>query len=335
MNYKKSVFTVAATLFCALVSAHAGAEIRDQAFRWATTNPSGHPVVRGGVKFSELVEKKSGGKMIVKLYTGGVLGADHQVLSSVQRGAVDFTTMNSGILQSLVKEFAVVDFPFLFNDVNEVDTIMDGPVGKRLADKLPEKGLVNLAYYDLGFRNLTNSKRPVRTAADIAGLKIRVIQSPTYVDTFTALGAEPVPMAFTEVYSALEQKKIDGQENPFAVIASNKLDAVQKYLTETRHIYNPQSFLMSKATWDRLNEDERKIILDAAQESAVFQRKVSREAQERSLASIRKSLEVDELAPGELEKIRAKLKPVVEKYSASIGEDFAKFVFTEIAKLRK
>ena len=243
--------------------------------------------------------------------------------------------MNSGILQSLVKEFAVVDFPFLFNDVNEVDAIMDGPVGKRLADKLPEKGLVNLAYYDLGFRNLTNSKRPVRTAADIAGLKIRVIQSPTYIDTFTALGAEAVPMAFTEVYSALEQKKIDGQENPFAVIASNKLDAVQKYLTETRHIYNPQSFLMSKATWDRLNEDERKIILDAANESAVFQRKVSREAQDRSLASIRKTLLVDELAPGEVEKIRAKLKPVVEKYSASIGEEFAKFVFAEIAKLRK
>lgn len=141
----KHVFTVAVTSFCTLLATPAGAEVRDQAFRWATTNPSGHPVVRGGVKFSELVEKKSGGKMIVKLYTGGVLGSDHQVLPSVQRGSVDFTTMNSGILQTLVKEFAVVDFPFLFNDVNEVDAIMDGPVGKRLADKLPEKGLVNLA----------------------------------------------------------------------------------------------------------------------------------------------------------------------------------------------
>ena len=207
MNFNGIMQASILALACLTAVGSASAEIRNQAFRWTTTNPSGHPVVKGGVKFSELVAEKSGGKMIVKLYTGGVLGADHQVLSSVQRGAVDFTTMNSGILQSLVKEFAVVDFPFLFNDVNEVDTIMDGPVGKRLADKLPEKGLVNLAYYDLGFRNLTNSKRPVRTAADIAGLKIRVIQSPTYVDTFTALGAEPVPMAFTEVYSALEQKK--------------------------------------------------------------------------------------------------------------------------------
>lgn len=311
------------------------AEIRSQAFRWTTANPSGHPIVKGGLKFSELVAERSGGKMIVKLYTGGVLGADAQVLSSLQSGSIDFTAMNTGILQSLVKEFAIVDFPFLFNDEREVDAIMDGPVGKRLADKLPEKGLVNLAYYDLGFRNLTNSKRPVRTLEDLQGLNIRVIQSPTYTDTFNALGATAVPLSFSEVYAALEQKKIDGQENPFSVIAANKLDSVQKYLTVTRHIYNPQSFLMSKKTWDRLNKEEQEIIIAAARESAVYQRKISRDAQERSLANIRKSMDVYELPPAEIARIREKLKPVIEKHSAGVGQDFAKFVFSEFEKLRK
>ena len=318
-----------------MMSGVAVAEIRDHAFRWTTANPSGHPIVKGGVKFSELVEQKSGGKMIVRLYPGGVFGSDAQVLTSLQSGSIDFTAMNTGILQTLVKEFAVVDFPFLFNDAREVDAIMDGPVGKQLADKLPEKGLVSLAYYDLGFRNLTNSKRPIKKLEDLQGLSIRVIQSPIYIDTFSTLDAKAVPMAFSEVYFALEQKKIDGQENPFSVIAANKLDSVQKYLTVTRHIYNPQSFLMSRKSWDRLNKEEQEILVAAARESAVYQRKISRDAQERSLAAISKSMEVYELPPEEISRIRAKLKPMTEKYSASIGQEFAKFVFSEFEKLRK
>ena len=320
---------------CLVAARSAVAEIRDLAFRWTTANPSGHPIVKGGVKFSELVEQKSGGKMIVRLYPGGVFGSDAQVLTSLQSGSIDFSTMNTGILQTLAKEFAVVDFPFLFNDAREVDAIMDGPVGRQLADKLPEKGLVSLAYYDLGFRNLTNSKRPIKKLEDLQGLSIRVIQSPIYIDTFNALDAKAVPMAFSEVYFALEQKKIDGQENPFSVIAANKLDSVQKYLTVTRHIYNPQSFLMSRKTWDRLNKEEQEILVAAARESAVYQRKVSRDAQERSLASIKTTMEVHELPPEEINRIREKLKPMTEKYSTSIGQEFAKFVFSEFEKLRK
>lgn len=326
---------ILAFAFSLVAAGGVNAEVRSHAFRWTTANPSGHPIVKGGLKFSELVAEKSGGKMIVKLYTGGIFGSDSQVLSSLQAGSIDFTTMNTGILQSVAKEFAIVDFPFLFNDAREVDAIMDGPVGKRLAEKLPEKGLVSLAYYDLGFRNLTNSKRPVRRLEDLQDLTIRVIQSPTYVDTFNALGAKAVPLPFPEVYAALEQKKIDGQENPFSVIAANKLDSVQKYLTVTRHIYNPQSFLMSKKTWDKLNKEEQDVIMSAAQESATYQRKISRDAQERSLASIRKSMEVFELPPEEIARIRENLKPIVDKHSAGVGQEFAKFVFSEFEKLRK
>jgi len=310
------------------------AQIREHQFRWTTANPQGHPIVMGGEKFAELLAKKSGGKMTVKIFPGGVLGGDVQVLSAVQGGTIDMTSMNSGILQSQVKEFAIVDFPFLFANAREVDGVMDGPLGKELADKLPAKGLVNLAYYDLGFRNLTDSRRPIKTAEDIAGLKIRVIQSPIYIDTFNALGANAVPMPFPEVYTALEQKTIDGQENPFTVIQSNKFQEVQKYLAVTRHIYNPQSFLMSKKAWDNLNKDEQAMIVAAAQESAVYQRQVSRDAQDKALADLKKTMEVTELPPAEIAKIRAKLKPVTDKYSAQVGPEFAQRFFADVEKAR-
>lgn len=312
----------------------AQAQVREHTFRWTTANPVGHPIVSGGQKFADLVAQKSGGKMTVKLFPGGVLGGDVQVLSAVQGGTIDMTSMNSGILQGQVKEYAIVDFPFLFNDAKEADAVMDGPIGKMLADKLPEKGLVHLAYFDLGFRNVTDSRRPIKTADDIAGLKLRVIQSPIYIDTFSALGANPVPMAFTEVYTALEQKTIDGQENPFTVIEANKFNEVQKYLVGSRHIYNPQSMMISKKTWDRLNKDEQEILLAAAKEAQAFQRKTSRDAQDVALANLKKTMEYTELPPAEVDKIRAKLKPVIDKYSNTVGADFAKQVYTEIGKVR-
>ena len=331
---KTTAFFVAAACGLTFAATAAQAQVREQTFRWTTQNPAGHPITQGGEKFADLVKQKSGGKMQVKLFPGGVLGGDVQVLSAVQGGTIDMTSMNSGILQGQVKEYAIVDFPFLFSDAKEADAIMDGAIGKMLADKLPEKGLVHLAYLDLGFRNVTNSKRGIKTADDIAGLKIRVIQSPIYIDTFSALGANPVPMPFPEVYTALEQKTIDGQENPFTVIEANKFQEVQKFVSATRHIYNPQSMIMSKKSWDKLNKEEQDILLAAAKEAQAFQRKVSRDAQDVALANLRKTMEYNELAPAEIAKIRAKVKPVVDKFSANVGADFAKQVFTEIDKVR-
>lgn len=318
----------------AMLAGTAQAQVREQTFRWTTANPVGHPIVAGGQKFADLVAQKSGGKMQVKLFPGGVLGGDVQVLSAVQGGTVDMTSMNSGILQSQVKEFAIVDFPFLFNDPKEADAVLDSAIGKALADKLPEKGLVHLAYYDLGFRQLTNSKRPIKTIDDIAGLKIRVIQSPIYIDTFGALGANPLPMPITEVYTAMEQRTIDGHENPFTVIEANKFYEVQKYLIGSRHIYNPQTMMISKKTWDRLNKEEQDILLATAKESQVYQRQVSRDAQEKALAVLKTKMEYSDLPPAEIAKIRTKLKPVIDKYSANVGADFSKQVFAEIEKVR-
>ena len=335
MKFKKTI-GMAILAACSMVMVSGvQAEVREQNLRWATANPAGHPIPMGGDKFAALVAEKSGGKMKVKVFPGGVLGSDPQLLSAAQGGTIDFATMNSGILQGQIKEFAIVDFPFLFNDAKEVDAILDGKVGKALDAKLPEKGLMNMGYFDLGFRQMTNSKRLIKTAEDIAGLKVRVIQSPIYIDTFNALGANAVPMPFTELYTALEQKMIDGQENPFTVIQANKINEVQKYLTVTRHMYNPQSMLMSKKTWDRLNKEEQDIIVAASAEATSYQRTLSRGAQEVAFGELKKTMEVSELSPAELEKVRAKLKPVIDKYSASVGADFAKTVFAEIDAFRK
>ena len=317
-----------------LASGRRAAQVTGAHVPLGDAEPGRPPERQGAKKFAEIVAQKSGGKMQVKLFPGGVLGGDVQGCPRCRAARIEMTSMNTGILQGQSRNSRSSTSHSCSTTPKEADAVVDGPIGKALADKLPEKGLVGLAYWDLGFRNVTNSKRPDHDGRRLAGLKIRVIQSPIYIDTFNALGANAVPMPFAEVYTALEQKTVDGQENPFTVIAANKFNEVQKYLTVTRHIYNPQSILISKKTWDRLNEDEQKVLLDAAKEAQAYQRKVSRDAQDVALANLKKTMEYSELPPAELAKIRTKLKPVIDKYSANVGADFAKQVFTEIEKVR-
>jgi tripartite ATP-independent transporter DctP family solute receptor len=338
-DMRNRIFAVCAAFAAAGLMVEAGpsngADIKEHTIRFSYVNVKGHPQDLGATKFAELVAQKSGNKIQVKLFPGGTLGGDVQSLSAVQGGTLDMTSMNSGILQSHVKEFAILDFPFLFNDAKEADAVVDGPIGKKLADKLPEKGIINLVYWELGFRQLNNSKRPITKVEDIAGLKIRVIQSPIYIDIFNALGANAVPMPFPEVYSALEQKTIDGQENPLKNLETTKMYEVAKYVSLTRHIYNPMSVLISKKTWDKLNADEKKIIQDAANETRDFQRKASRDAEAQASEALTKAGALtNPVAPAEIQRMRDKVKPVVDKYTKEVGEAFVKEIYAEIDKVR-
>lgn len=310
------------------------ADIKEHTLRFAFQNVKDHPQGQGAQKFADLVSQKSGGKMTVKLFPGGTLGGDLQTVSSLQGGTLDMTVLNSGILSSMAKEFAILDLPFLFNDAKEADAVVDGPIGKKLADKLPEKGLIGLSYWELGFRNVTNSKRPIVKVEDFSGLKIRVIQSPIYIDLFNTLGANAVPMPFPEVYTALEQKTIDGQENPLSTILGAKLNEVQKYVSMTRHLYNPQSVIISKKSWDKLSKDEQKIIQDSANEARDFQRSASRAQEAKTAEEIKKTSQVNEVPPAEIAKMRDKVKPVVDKFTKDVGEAFVKEAYAEIDKVR-
>jgi tripartite ATP-independent transporter DctP family solute receptor len=297
------------------------------------TNP-GTAQFDGVEKFAELVKQKSGGKLGIKIFGGGSLGGDLQVVSSLQGGTVEMSLMNASLLNGLVKEFSVLDFPFLFNTEEEAYAVVDGPVGKKLMDLLPAKGIVGLAYPELGFRHIHNGRRPVTTAEDLKGLKIRVIQTPVYIDTLNALGATATPLPFPEVYSALEQKVVDGATNPLVTIPVMKFDEVQKYLTLTRHQYNPQIIIASKRSWDKLSEDNRKILQEAAIEARDFERKVSRQKNAEALETLKKKLQVTELPPAEIEKMRQLTKPVVDKHSKVVGEELVKEVYAEIDKVR-
>jgi TRAP-type transport system periplasmic protein len=244
--------------------------------------------------------------------------------------------MNSGILASVAKELAIFDFPFLFANEKESDAIVDGPVGKKMHALLEEKGLVGLSYWELGYRQMTNSKRPLNKVEDIEGLKLRVIPNPINVDWVKALGANPTPMPFPEVYGGLEQKAIDGQENPIAVIAANKFWEVQKYVALTNHQYNPQSVIFSKKIWDTLSPAEKKIIDDSSDEATKFQREQSRAAVAANIELLKKNgMTVTQFPPAEVAKLREKMKPVIAKYTASVGEATVNEVMAELAKMRK
>jgi tripartite ATP-independent transporter DctP family solute receptor len=319
-----------------LFAGTASAEVRAHTLKFAAANNKGHPQVTGMEKFAEIVKAKSGGKIEIKLFPGGVLGGDVQTVSALQGGVVEMLVLNAGILSSNVKAFGAVDLPFLFNSGEEADKVMDGAFGKSLSEKLPATGLVGLAYWELGFRNLTNNRRAVTKLEDIKGLKIRTLQSPIPIELFNSLGANAVPLPYTELYTALETGTVDGQENPFANIINAKFYEVQKYLTVTRHQYNPQIVLVSKKFWDGLNEEEKGILQSAATEARDFQRKVSREADAKALDEIKKTgMQVTELNSAETQKIRDAVKPLIDKFSADVGADTVSLLFKELDAVRK
>jgi TRAP-type transport system periplasmic protein len=328
--------TVLAAAAIALLGVASAQDIKERTLKVGLQNPKGHPVVMGAEKFAEIVAAKSGGKIKVNLYPGGVLGGDAPTVSAVQGGTVEMTILNSGILASQVKEFAVYDFPFIFANPKEADAVVDGPFGKALHAKLADKGIIGLAYWELGFRDLTNGRRPIHKVEDIAGLKLRVIPNPINIDWVKALDANPTPLAFPELFAALDQKAVDGQENPVSVILANKFAEVQKYLTLTNHQYNPQSVIISKKVWDTMSPAEKQIVQDGATEAGKYQRQVSREQAVSTIDQLRKAgMQVTELPPSEQAKLREKMKPVIEKHAASVGEGTVRDLMAELAKLRK
>jgi tripartite ATP-independent transporter DctP family solute receptor len=308
---------------------------QERTIKFANQNAPGHPIVQGMEKFKELVEKQSGGKIKVNIFTGGALGSDQANVAAVQGGTLEMVAMNSGILASQVKDFEVFDFPFMFANGREADAVVDGPFGKKMHARLLEKGIVGLGFYELGFRHLTNSKRPINKVADIEGLKLRVIPNAINVDWVKALGANPTPLPFPELYAALEQKAVDGQENPVATINGAKLYEVQKHLALTGHQYNPQSVMVSKKFWDGLSAGERKIIEDAVSESSRFQRQQSRNLVASITDNLKKNgMQVTELPAAEMNLLREKMKPVIAKHGAAIAATVAELE-AELAKLRK
>lgn len=312
------------------------AQIRDRTIRFSLGPAEEHPESHGARAFADLVSQKSGGKMKVRNFYNATLGSDTQAVAALRAGTLEMTGPSSSPLVSLVPDFAVFDFAFLLKDEKEADALLDGPFGKMLLEKLTEKDLIGLAYWENGFRNLTNSRRPIAKAEDIKGLKLRVMQNPVYVETFQALGANAVAMSFSEVFAALETKTIDAQENPFATIKSAKLDEVQKYLTVTNHTYTPYVILVGKKFWDGLSAEEQAILRSAAEEARAIQRAYSRDQDVKILAELKaKGMQVTNLADADLAKLREVTKPVTDRFEKNVSPEVIAKLREELAKIRK
>jgi TRAP-type transport system periplasmic protein len=314
----------------------AHAEIKSRSIKMPIVNNIEHPQGVGAKKFADLIEQKSGGKIKVRVYAGGTLGGEQQVASAMQGGTIEVSMMAPAQLVGNFKDFLVLDFPFAFANEREADAVLDGPLGRKLLEPMPERGLVGLAYMEQGYRSITNSKRPITKLEDIQGLKIRTILNPLYIDMLNTLGANAVPMPFPELYTALETGTVDGQENPYSTVEASKFNEVQKYFSNTKHIYNSQLLLASKKFWDSLSDEEKTIFQDAANETRDYQRKVAREMDAKSREALLKSgMQINDISPEEIARMRDKIKPVIEKYSAQVGEDLTKQFYAEIEKVRE
>lgn len=285
--------------------------------------------------FAQEVEKASGGKMRVRAIGAAALGSDVQMQQALIGGAQEMMVGSTATLVGITKEMAIWDTPFLFNNAQEADAVLDGPVGQKVMDKLQDKGLVGLVYWENGFRNLTNNKRAVAKLEDLDGIKLRVMQNNVFIDSFKTLGANAVPLPFSELFTALETKTVDGQENPYNTILSSKFYEVQKYLTVTNHVYSPWIVTVSKKWWDQLSKDEQKVLMDAAVKSRDFERKDTRAEADKALTDLKgKGMQINQLSPAEANRMREKLASVNAGISANVGEDLWKETQAAVAKAR-
>ncbi|WP_153109539.1 DctP family TRAP transporter solute-binding subunit [Propionivibrio limicola] len=317
-------------------AARSAPEIQERIIRFGHLNNHDHPVSLGVKRFTELLAQKSGGKMTVFEYTSSSLGDELQQQAALQSGVQEMSAPSTSSLSGIAKEFGLLDLPFAVSSFAQADALLDGPFGQSLQARLPGKGLVALGFWDLGFRNMTNNERPITRVEDFEGLTVRIIPSQVFAETFRALDATPVPMPFSRLYDGLMAGTVNAQENPFAVIQSNKIFQVQKYLSGTNHVYAANIILVGKRFWDKLSRTEKRIMIEAANESRVYQRRVSRDAAQRALAELQKGgMVYNELAPAEQTRLRAFFYPLIERFTASYDPAIVQLYNTELVRIRK
>ena len=297
--------------------------------------PESHPQAAAMNKFVEMTAKYTNNNVQLKAFHSAVLGSDEKQLQAVQAGTQEFYIGTLAPFSTRVKEVQVWDLPFMFANTREVYALLDGASSKKIFKMLEPTGVVGLMWTGMGFRNLSNSKHPVTKLEDISGLKIRVMANPVALETWKTLGANAVPMAFSEVFTALEIKAIDGQENPLVHMYSNKMQEVQKFISLSNHVYTPVALVVSRKFWDGLSEADKQGVQKAADEAKILQRQLLDAGDKEVIGKFGVAgVKVSEIAPADLAKIQDKVKPVVAKFAPLIGEDFIKEFYAEIDKAR-
>lgn len=280
-----------------------------------------HPVGEASRYFAKLVEEKTDGRIKIDTFGNGLLGSEPEMQASVQAGFIDIMVGPTPNLVGVVPQFMIYDLPFFYKDFAAADAVMDGAVGEQLFAQLKEKtGIVGLAWWDNGFRHMTNKIRPINTVEDMAGISIRVIPNPLFIATWEALGTNPTPLPWPELYSALENGAVDAQETPYALIDTARFYEVQKYLAKTSHVYTPFVLLASQKWFGSLSDEDKALVMEAAKESAVFQRDISRKSADTLEADLeKKGFEITRPTPEAIAAMAERVAPVVDKFSKEIG----------------
>lgn len=324
---------VSATLMLGCASLAVAQEVKH--IRLGHSFTDSHPRAIAMKRFAAAVDKATGGKVLIDVHGNTALGSEEKMLIAVQSGVQELYLGALSPVAARKKELQIFDFPFLFGSDAEAAYVLDGPVGRKMLDNLGDMNLQGLVWAGGAFRNMSNSKRPIHTMADMKGLKVRVMQSPMALASFNAMGMNAVPMAFTEVYPALEIRALDGYEHPVVDMYANKMFEVQKYLTITNHVYTPVALLASKKWWTSLTPDQQTAIQKVAEETRQFQRAEELRQAADVVGQLKaKGMSVTEMPPAELEKIRAAVQPVIDKNSETIGTEFVQSFYGELKKFR-
>ena len=271
-------------------------------------------------QFAEDVLKGTDGRIAIRLQGGGALGGDREVIEGVQIGTVDMTVSSTSIVANFAPDLKVFDIPFLFRDFDHADAVLNGPIGDNILEELPSSGLIGLAFGGMGFRQLTNNVRPVKSPDDVAGLKIRTQQNDMHIAVWSDLGVLPTPMAIPEVYTALQQGVVDGQENPIGAILNNRFGEVQKYLSITDHAFTPLVLLISPSVYGALSDADKAVFVDAAEKAMARNRKEVEAVAKTGIEELEGQgvtvvEDVDKAA------FRAKLDPIFVRFSSEFGEE--------------
>jgi tripartite ATP-independent transporter DctP family solute receptor len=274
----------------------------------------------GANRFCEELDKGTAGRYKCQVYPASALGGEREQIEAVQIGTQDLVLTSTGPVGNFVPEIKVVDVPFLFRDYDHARKVLDGAIGQELLTKFASHGLYALAWSENGFRHMTNSKRPIVSAADAAGLKMRTMENKVHMDGYRTFGILPTPMAFPEVFGALQQGVVDGQENPIPVILASKFSQVQKHLSLTGHVYSPALLITSPRIWNKLSDADKKVFTDAAKASVVATRKKVNDDEANGIAQLEKDgMQVVRQVNGA--SFRDTTKPAYVQYAREFGAD--------------
>ena len=279
--------------------------------------------------FAKEIEKRTGGRYKVQNFYSGSLGGERESIESVQLGTQELTLTSTGPIPNFVSEAKILDIPFLFRDKAHAYAVLDGPIGDEMLKLFDSKGFKALAWAENGIRHMTNNKRPVNVPEDLKGLKLRTMENPIHIAAYKGFGIVPTPMAFPEVFTALQQGTVDGQENPLSVIMAGKFDQVQKYLTLTGHVYSPAVWLMNKATYEKLSAADKQAFLEAAKEGTKANRARVAEDDKNGVADLRaKGMNVVENPD------KAKFVAALTAVNADFEKQFGKAAIDRIRNVR-